>query len=147
MFESLGVPDLHYAGFWRRLTAAAIDYCVIAVLVAIELLIGLPEQGWLSVVLVLGTQLLYFAPLEASRWQGTIGKKVLGLRVAYEDGTGPVTVGGTVMRYLGRALLTMPFAIGFLVMLFSDRKQTLWDRLTKTVVLEGAPAPAAARSL
>ena len=90
-----------YALFLRRCAAYAID-CLLVFLVTIVLFQGLTwiltqgawwnnlrtwsaAQGWILLSVVLPTW-LYFSLAEASPWQATLGKHLLGLRVTDMNG-------------------------------------------------------------
>jgi uncharacterized RDD family membrane protein YckC len=87
--------------FLRRCTAYALD-CLLIFLVTVVLFQGLTwlltqgawwnnlrtwitAEGWIVFSVVLPTW-LYFTLFEASPWQATVGKHLLGLRVANMDG-------------------------------------------------------------
>ena len=90
--------------------------------------------------------LLYFFLLEGL-WDGyTVGKKVMGIKVVKEDGS-PCTLGASVIRNLLRIIDSFfYYAVGFIFMASSDRRQRLGDRVAGTVVVtdtprtQGAPA-------
>ena len=90
-----------YALFLRRCAAYALD-CLIVFLVTIVLFQGLTwiltqgawwdnlrtwiaAQGWIMLSVVVPTW-LYFSFAEASPWRATIGKRLLGLKVADTNG-------------------------------------------------------------
>ena len=82
-----------YAGFWLRLVAALVDmlamfipFCFVAFVATVIVKLVSATKGYepatviLSVlppVAILATW-LYFAVLESSSWQATLGKKLLG---------------------------------------------------------------------
>ena len=70
----------------------------------------------------------------------TVGKKILGLRVAGFDGS-KLTFRGALVRNLLRPLevnLTMGL-LGVLFMVNSPRRQRLGDRLARTLVVQERP--------
>ena len=69
---------------------------------------------------------LYYTVLEASRIKGTLGKKVLGLKVTTLSG-GRISYFKACTRYLGRWLSLGLFGAGFLMALTNPRHQTLHD--------------------
>lgn len=77
---------------------------------------------------------LYEALLTSSRWQGTLGKKLLNLRVTDLAGN-PVSFGRATARYFGKILSGMTMYIGFIMVAFTERKQGLHDLLASTQVL------------
>jgi uncharacterized RDD family membrane protein YckC len=83
------------------------------------------------IVIVLG----YYFVLESQRGQ-TIGKMVMGLRVAAVDGE--LSAQKVLIRTLLRIIDSLPFLylIGFIVMLTSGRKQRIGDMAAGTVVVK-----------
>lgn len=138
-------PD--HAGFWRRLAAYVIDSVLLALPSALVL-------GWLGVpvpegsVLELSNRQLaelagalyvvqwpYFAGFEASSWQATPGKRLLGLEVTDLEGERISLVRATV-RYFSKILSEVILAIGYLMIAFTERKQGLHDLLANSLVLK-----------
>ena len=83
---------------------------------------------------------LYHGFLESSSWQGTIGKKVLGLRVTDMSGK-RISFGRATGRYFGMILSGMICLIGFLMVAFTEKKQGLHDLLAGTLILTGQALP------
>ena len=83
---------------------------------------------------------LYYAFLESSSWQGTIGKKVVGLRVTDMNGN-RISFGRATGRYFGMILSGMICFIGWLMIAFTEKKQGLHDMLASTLVLKGPAVP------
>lgn len=79
---------------------------------------------------------LYHSLLESSSWQGTVGKKVLGLRVTDLNGN-RIGFGKATGRYFGTILSGMICFIGFIMVAFTEKKQGLHDMLAGTLVLRG----------
>jgi uncharacterized RDD family membrane protein YckC len=77
----------------------------------------------------------YFFLLEGL-WDGyTIGKKVMGIKVVKEDG-GECGLGASIVRNLLRIIDSFfYYAVGFLVMAMSDKRQRIGDRVAGTVVV------------
>lgn len=82
---------------------------------------------------------LYYGFMESSSWQGTIGKRVLGLRVTDMNGS-RISFGRASGRYFGKILSGMICLIGFLMVVFTEKKQGLHDLLAGTLILTG-PEP------
>jgi uncharacterized RDD family membrane protein YckC/Tfp pilus assembly protein PilE len=90
------------------------------------------------IVLILG-QLAYFAAMESSGRQATLGKLALGLAVTDLQG-GRIGLGRGVGRYLAKILSTLPANLGFLLAAFTARKQALHDLVAGTLVVRRRPA-------
>lgn len=148
-----GGPVLRYAGFGRRVGAFLLDmmlvYAVLFVVGAVwitQAMKGAPEMNaWLVALYpaVWGLGWLYWAGLESSGWQGTVGKRAAGLMVTDMSGQ-RITFGRASGRYFGKILSAMLFYVGFLMAAFTAKKQALHDMLSGTLVVlrpEGAVHP------
>jgi uncharacterized RDD family membrane protein YckC len=90
--------------------------------------------------------LIYSAVMEASALQGTLGKRLLGLRVVDANG-GRITLGRSIRRNLTKILSYVSLGIGFFWAAFSKQKRTWHDMLSATTVVYGkseaaTPVPA-----
>ena len=140
-----------YAGFWRRFAASLIDGLIIApVSFVIQLAFGVSslsgnlatqreEPGWLAryiianaLVIVLGW--LYYAAMESSTRQATLGKMALGVVVTDIDGR-RVSFARATGRYFGKWLSSLILCIGFLMIAFTEKKQGLHDMMAKCLVV------------
>lgn len=138
-------PAMRYAGFSLRASAMLIDFTllwVVFVLVQLALIAPgeMPEVGGASGGerghLYVGglTWWVYKAVLHASPWQGTLGKMALGLRVTDLEGRRISFVRATV-RYAAELASYPLMGIGYLMAIFSTRKQALHDRIARTCVV------------
>ena len=151
---------MRYAGFWRRLGAILIDFVLLAAAMAAIGWLGLPiyqrhesvvgmadgsftasfKVDYNSLGMVIGVLLwwLYFALLESSRLQATLGKLALAIKVTTLDGR---RIGfwratlRTIAKYLSAAILL----IGFIMAGLTRRRQALHDLLAGTLVVDRAP--------
>ncbi len=121
------------ASFWGRLKAFWLDAMVLTVPLLLLNLLGLRSKSIPFQIAAGFIVLLYFAYMESSRWQGTCGKILVGLRVTDLDAR-HISFLRTIGRNLGRVLSGI-FGIGYVAMLFTRRKQTLHDRLASCMVL------------
>jgi uncharacterized RDD family membrane protein YckC len=78
---------------------------------------------------------LYEALLTSSSWQGTIGKRLLSLRVTDLEGN-RISFARATGRYFGKFLSRMIMNIGFIMVAFTERKQGLHDLLAGTLVMK-----------
>ncbi|TCJ14509.1 RDD family protein [Flaviaesturariibacter flavus] len=121
-----------YGGFWERFAAAIIDGIVMGVInKVIQLAIG-EIEGAVAGILV---NCLYFALMESSERGATLGKMALGLRVTDMNG-GRITFMQGLGRYFGKILSSIILFIGYLMMVWDDRKQTLHDKMAGTLVVK-----------
>ena len=78
---------------------------------------------------------LYEAVLTSSSWQATLGKRAMGLVVTDTYGA-RLSFGKSLARTMSKVLSELICYIGYLMMLNSDKKQTLHDRIVETIVLK-----------
>ncbi|MSP48513.1 MAG: RDD family protein [Alphaproteobacteria bacterium] len=125
-----------YGGFWRRVLAGIIDGIIFAVLNGLFHIGGggVEAAGGLSALV----GLLYEVGMTASRYQATIGKLALGLRVVDNEGR-RLTFARSLGRWFAKILSALLFGIGFLMVAFTHRKRGLHDMLAGTLVLRMAP--------
>lgn len=77
---------------------------------------------------------VYYALLESSRWQATIGKRICRLRVTRLDGQ-RISLPRAVGRYFAKFLSAFILGIGFLMIGWTRRKQGLHDLIADTLVV------------
>ena len=95
-------------------------------------------NGWLAPVLQLGLDALYATVLMSSRAGATLGMQVMGLRIVTVDGR-PVSFGRALGRYLALVFTFLTFGIGYLIQVFTRRRQTLHDLIAGTMVVRLRP--------
>ncbi len=154
-----------YAGFWKRVAAYVLDFIVLyipnmliskamggdaatetmkqAVLAApgdAHVMMAAYEQFYatMALAMVISAVLtwLYFAVLESSPWQATLGKLALGIRVTDLQGR-RISFPRALGRYLAKFLSLLILGFGFLMVGWTRRKQGLHDMLASTLVLNG----------
>ncbi len=76
----------------------------------------------------------YYALLESSPWQATVGKRVCRLRVTRLDGQ-RISLPRALGRYLGKFVSAFILGIGFLMVAWTQRKQGLHDLMADTLVV------------
>jgi uncharacterized RDD family membrane protein YckC len=151
-------PPVYYAGFWLRFVAYLIDVVVIwIVLLPISAVLGAmfglsmasiarnPDAASLGgsavgvFLLLEGLAIvgvwLYYAFMESSGWQGTIGKKILGLRVTDLNGS-RVSFGRASGRFFGKIVSGFTLLIGYIMAGFTEKKQALHDMIAGCLVVK-----------
>jgi uncharacterized RDD family membrane protein YckC len=94
---------------------------------------------WLgALVILLVLTWLYFAGLESSAWQATLGKRATRLQVTDRMGR-RLSFGRASGRFFAKAISAIPLLIGYLVAAFTPRKQALHDLIAGTVVVRRSP--------
>jgi uncharacterized RDD family membrane protein YckC len=149
-----------YGGFWIRLLAHFIDHIVLSIVAAplyfvlvfpaIIRIFNEAQQnaepspdmifailGGMStfLLIVVAGNWLYDALLTSSSWQGTIGKRVLRLKVVDEQGN-RIGFGRATGRFFSKIISGMILYIGFIMVAFTDRKRGLHDMIAGTVVMK-----------
>ena len=141
------VSEFVFAGFWKRVVAYIIDgalFTLVFVLVlstSQESLEAL-QSGDQEVVNNLMNHYLYFylawwlyfALMETSSLQGTLGKKLLGIKVVDEQGQG-IGFFRATLRHFSAILSSIILSIGYLMSAFTKRKQTLHDMVASCLVV------------
>lgn len=77
---------------------------------------------------------LYFALMESSYRQATLGKMAMGIVVTDMHGD-RISFLRATGRYFGKIISGMIFYIGYIMAAFTDRKQALHDMMANTLVL------------
>ena len=143
-----------YAGFWLRAVAFIIDFFLVLIAMAppifsllvknvgpqptVEQVFAFSSSGtsqaFAITLLIEMVYWLYHASLESSRWQATLGKRMLGLYVTDLAGQ-RISFARASGRYFGKSLEHFTFFFGFLMAGFTAKKQALHDLLSGCLVL------------
>jgi uncharacterized RDD family membrane protein YckC len=92
--------------------------------------------GIFLVPVILTEGWLYYALMESSSFQATVGKRALGLKVTGMNGD-PISFGTASIRYFGKILSHLIFSIGYIMAAFTEKKQALHDILAGCLVIRG----------
>ncbi len=140
-----------YAGFWKRFVAYVLDWIVLyAVFVVVTLTLGtllgpafdadgmtsremMRSKPWVFLVLA-AIPWLYYALMESSARQATLGKMALGIKVVDLAGK-RISFLRASGRFVGRIVSSMIFCIGYLMAAFTARKQALHDMMAGCLVV------------
>ncbi len=161
VLESENTGQVKYAGFWLRFVAYLIDDIILG---AIGFVISLPfigtiifsgialseldscdESKFLGIAGIVGTVLLltitltavswlYFALMESSKQQATLGKMALGLKVTDMEGN-KISFARATGRYFGKIISGMIFMIGYILAGLTEKKQALHDMIAGCLVI------------
>lgn len=93
-------------------------------------IIGTAMVTYLALIVLMW---LYFALMESSKYQGTVGKIAIGLVVTDLEGN-RISFARATGRYFGKILSGMIFMIGYILAGFTQKKQALHDMLAGTLV-------------
>lgn len=136
---------MSYAGFWKRVAAAIIDgiitmiggFVVGLVFGFVMVAGGTTDPAALESMgnglgLILGW--VYFATMESSSAQGTLGKMALGIKVTDLEGN-RVGFGKATGRHFGKIISAIILCIGFIMVAFTQKKQGLHDMMAGCLVV------------
>ncbi len=144
-----------YAGFVTRLVAFVIDRAIVGLCAAVAVaaidyvlnafeinrLLGFFDLGWQGMaILSAGVYLLLSIIYDIGFWMlagQTPGKRVMGLRIVRTNGT-RVRAGNAVRREVGYVISGLLF-LGYLWILFDNRRQGFHDKLAGTIVVYSWP--------
>ena len=142
-----------YAGFWLRLAAYLLDSILLGLAAGIAVFMPLMSRGAISQdnlwdiytgttqqyvalrLLMLMIQWAYFALLESSPWQASLGKRMLGLKVTDLEGK-RISFGRASARYFCTLISGFILMAGFIMIAFTQKKQALHDVLTGCLVIK-----------
>lgn len=131
--------QFRYAGFWIRWVANLMDFFVVLLGGAIVGFVVGVATGGLAVLIApllgLAAGWLYFALMESSKTQGTLGKMALGLKVIDYEGR-RVSFGRASGRYFSKIISSILLYIGFMMAGWTEKKQGLHDMIAGTYVLK-----------
>ena len=152
-------PNVSYAGFWKRFVAYIIDDIVLSVAgfvvilfvgalfglsflsmfsgdmeSTVALIVAAASAILMAILAVMIVGWLYYALMEASTSQATLGKMALGIKVTDLEGN-RITFGRASGRYFGKIVSGMILYIGFVMTGFTDKKQALHDIMASCLVV------------
>jgi uncharacterized RDD family membrane protein YckC len=150
-----------YAGFWLRFVASLIDaialsivhYLIILPLVAVlgigavtnsfsgenaevsngfmAMIVG---ASFVTSIIMLLINVLYFVIMEASKFQATLGKMALNLKVTNMQGD-RINAGQAIGRYFGKIISALILFIGYIMAGLTEKKQALHDIMAGCLVI------------
>ncbi len=141
-----------YANFWIRFAAVFIDGLVLLIPgTAIQwILMGsyltnpnaiqddlegyLTNYAYTMVIMNL-LYWLYFALMESSEWQATLGKRAVNIKVTDLDGN-RISFLRATGRFFGKILSSLILLVGYIMAAFTEKKQALHDILAGTLVVQ-----------
>jgi uncharacterized RDD family membrane protein YckC len=153
-----------YAGFWLRFVAYIIDSIIIGAVywvmsIPIFAIFGISQaaemqnmenmseaeaMGMAGTIMALSgattflitvIAILYWSLMESSKYQATVGKIALGLKVTDMDGKNLDFVKALV-RNLCKIISSMIMGIGYIMAGFTEKKQGLHDIIANTLVVK-----------
>jgi len=134
----------YFASFDQRLMAWAIDYFLIVVVYAIILAIAVlffeDKESRIALVfaffmLVPFTKFVYCSIADASKTQGSIGKKLMDIKVTNEFGQ-RLTFGAALLRNVAKLISNATLGLGYLYCFLNKKQQCLHDVIVSTLVVK-----------
>lgn len=138
------LQQLQFAGLARRIAAFIPDFLIVSLVqlvVCMPLFIAVHRLGRFSetqldyalTIVAFAIAWLYNSGLEASPWQATVGKKLLGIQVVDLQG-GRVGFWRASARFFAKLFSALMF-IGFIIIDFTPKKQGLHDIVAGCLVV------------
>jgi len=120
---AMGVEDFAYCEWdnWDSIEALGYAAGIISIIVIASLVELL--SGW-----------LYYALMQSSKSQATLGKLAVGIKVTDMDGD-RITFLRATGRYFSKIISGMILYVGYIMAGFTDRKQALHDFIASTYVV------------
>lgn len=144
-----------YAGFWKRFAAICIDAIILSIVYLISsvilsvIIVGIihltdhsfRNEVFIGDLLPIIFQLLsvlltwlYFGLFEKSKYQATLGKMILRIKVVNRS-MQPIGFGRAVARYFLRILCNFTLGIGYIIVGFTKYKQGIHDMIADTYIV------------
>lgn len=139
-----------YAGFWKRFAAYIIDGLILFIPILIIMLVlgvslfmtgnaedveeatSIGESIGNLLSIVIGW--LYFAIMESSSRQATVGKMALGIKVTDLNGN-RISFGRATGRHFAKLISGAILGIGYLMIIWTEKKQGLHDMIASCLVV------------
>ena len=141
-----------FKGFWIRFVAAIADFVILAIMtLAISSVLaiiaaallgeGAAAATFILTIMAFSIALILYKPLmEASEYQGTLGKYILSMKVVNQRGERITMTASFVRTIVYLVLTTIPGVnivgvLGIIMIGFTEQKQGLHDIAAKTFVV------------
>ena len=124
-----------YATFWNRFAAVFIDGLIIGISVQIIDYLILQDNPVVKFIFNVVTGWLYFALQVSGPNMATIGKKAMRLKVTDLNGN-RITFMQATGRHFGTYISAIILGIGYFMMLWDPKRQTLHDKMAGTLVIQ-----------
>jgi uncharacterized RDD family membrane protein YckC len=124
-----------YASFWQRFVAALIDGIILMFPnFCFNYLFGPRSGSYYMASIVTGW--LYYALMESGEGQATLGKRAMKIKVVNMQGE-RISFANASGRHFAKFISAIIIFIGYLMMLWDEKKQTLHDKIAGTLVVAG----------
>jgi len=123
------------AGFFLRFLALFVDVFILTIILfPITYFLEIFKLESYYTIIFFISLWIYYSLLESSKLQGTIGKYLIGIKVV-DYNNNRISFNIATLRYVSSVLSSMLFFIGYLIIFFTKRQQTLHDIISKTLVI------------
>lgn len=146
MGKDIDISNLELASQKKRMQAFMIDDILISIITMIILWdqISISNGDLMSILLIMNSAFIQVIFLKLVYqtffiwyYGATIGKIIVKIRVIKEDSFESVDLVSSLMRSASRILSESIFYLGFLLSYYTEGRQTLHDKLAKTLVVNG----------
>lgn len=136
---STGLTNMEYADFGMRLVAYIIDVTIVFTCAVFwDLMSSNSKESSGFWGRILATYIIFgfiYAPImESSALQGTLGKKLLGIKVTDLNGN-QLSFEQATKRHSSKFLSYLTIFIGFFMAGFTEKKQCIHDMISKSLVI------------
>ena len=128
--------QLNYATFGVRFAAMLIDGVILIVVQNVVKYFfgyGYNDDDAFLILSSIIFYWLYFAGMESSGNQATLGKLAVGIQVGKENGE-RISFTAATIRHFGKFISAVILGFGYLMMIWDEKKQTLHDKMARTFV-------------
>jgi uncharacterized RDD family membrane protein YckC len=122
---------VQYAGFWLRFLAIILDGLILGIAGWILAILFNPQTSLFSSLI----GWLYFALMESSESQATLGKRAVSIKVTDMNGN-RISFGRATGRYFAKIISGLHLFIGFMMAGWTSKKQALHDMIAETLVIK-----------
>jgi uncharacterized RDD family membrane protein YckC len=140
----MNTENLEYVGFWPRVGATVIDILVqLAITAPITYAVygrySEPSHFMGPADLLINLVIPSAAVIALwMRFGATPGKMAMSAKIVDADTGEPLTMGASIIRYLGYIVSMIPFFVGFIWIGFDRRKRGWHDKMANSVVIRPA---------
>ena len=143
-FKHIKTAPQYFAGFDLRLLASVIDHFILFTIIAAITLssfifINAPTQRLIVFLLPLPfigmIKLIYGSIAEAGEKQGTLGKRLVGIKVSDLLGN-RISLEKSLARNFSKIISFLPLCFGYFYSFLNPKKQCWHDAITKTLVIK-----------
>ncbi|HWW19190.1 MAG TPA: RDD family protein [Steroidobacteraceae bacterium] len=142
-----------YSGFWSRFAAFVIDTLLITIggfffsglvlTIVTRLLHKATTESGENALIFLTIPVaawLYFAAMESSPGQSTVGKLAMKIKVTDLSGE-KIGFGCATGRFFAKFLSALSLGVGYVMAVFTSRRQSLHDKVAGTLVVQRSLLP------